>query len=97
MVWRRELAAGEIAAQFDVSFSAVSQHIGVLKRAGLLVERQEGRKRLYRADRGALGPLAGVLEAMWSDRLGTLKSMAEVEQRSIGRNEKGRNAHGAGE
>lgn len=97
LVWREELAAGDIAAQFEVSFSAVSQHLGVLKRAGLLTERQEGRKRFYRADRERLGPLAAMLEAMWSEKLGTLKSLAEVEQRSIDRRERGRNTHGGRE
>jgi len=94
LVWREERAAGEIAAGFDVSFSAVSQHLGVLKRAGLIEERQEGRRRLYRARREALGPLAGVLEAMWAEKLGTLKSLAEVEQRSIDRAGSGRTQTG---
>ena len=97
LVWREELAAGDIAAQFEVSFSAVSQHLGVLKRAGLLTERQEGRKRFYRADRERLGPLAGMLEAMWGESPGTLKSPAEVEQRSIDRRERARTTHGGRE
>ena len=57
LVWDRELSAGEIAAQFDVSWSAVSQHLRVLKTAGFIVERREGTSRLYRADKTALGPL----------------------------------------
>ena len=50
LVWDRELSAGDIAAEFDVSWSAVSQHLRVLKAAGFVVERREGTSRLYRAD-----------------------------------------------
>ena len=42
LVWDRELPAGQIAAQFDVSFSAISQHLHVLKAAGFLIERRRG-------------------------------------------------------
>ncbi len=79
MVWRRELSAGEIAAKFDVSFSAVSQHVSVLKEAGLLAERRDGKRRLYRAERERLGPFAAALEAMWAERLNVLKNLAEEE------------------
>jgi len=84
LVWRRELSAGEIAAKFDVSFSAVSQHVGVLKEAGLLAERRDGKRRLYRAERERLGPFAAALEAMWAERLGVLKALAEDEASSGG-------------
>src|SRR5260370_12086688 len=47
LVWDRELSAGEIAAQFEVSWSAVSQHLRVLKEAGFVIERREGTTRLY--------------------------------------------------
>ena len=50
LVWDRELSAGQIAAQFEVSWSAVSQHLRVLKDAGFVVERREGTSRIYRAD-----------------------------------------------
>ena len=73
LVWDRERSAGEIAGQFDVSFGAVSQHLALLLDAGLVTMRRDGRRRLYRADRGALEGLAAMLEAMWAidlDRLG---------------------------
>jgi DNA-binding transcriptional ArsR family regulator len=73
LVWDRELAAGEIAARFDVSWPAISQNLQVLRRAGLVTERREANRRLYQADPAALGSLRAVLEEMWSadlDRLG---------------------------
>lgn len=77
LVWDRELSAGEIAAHFEVSWPAVSQNLGVLRNAGLVRERRDGRRRLYRAERGALGPLANALREMWREDLRRLK--AEVE------------------
>jgi DNA-binding transcriptional ArsR family regulator len=85
LVWRRERAAGDIARAFDVTFGAVSQHLGLLHRAGLVRVRRDGRRRLYRADRRALGPLAEHLEAMWRGRLGQLKRLAEAEERERSR------------
>ena len=79
LVWDRELSAGEIAAHFEVSWPAVSQNLGVLRNAGLVRERREGRRRLYRAERAALGPLASALQEMWREDLRRLK--AEVESR----------------
>ncbi len=81
LVWDRELAAGEIAAQFDVSWSAVSQHLTVLKTAGFIIERREGKSRLYRADKEALGSLRSVVEDQWQRGLSRLKVLAETEQR----------------
>jgi DNA-binding transcriptional ArsR family regulator len=81
LVWDRELAAGDIAREFDVSWSAISQHLSVLKSAGFLVERREGRSRLYRADQAALGSLRSVVEDHWRRGLNRLKGLAEAEQR----------------
>ncbi len=80
LVWERELAAGEIAAAFDVSWSAISQHLTVLRRAGFLVERRVGTSRRYRADQAALGPLRAVVEEHWRGGLGRMKQLAEAEQ-----------------
>lgn len=80
LVWNRELAAGDIATHFDVSFPAVSQHLGVLREAGFVSVRKEGRARLYRADRKALGPLRPLLEKMWNEKLDRLVSLIEGEQ-----------------
>ena len=73
LVWTRELTAGDIAAHFDVSWSAISQHLKVLRAAGLVHERREGTRRLYRAEREALGPLAAALQQMWEDDLDRLQ------------------------
>jgi DNA-binding transcriptional ArsR family regulator len=81
LVWARELAAGDIAARFDVSFAAVSQHLGVLRDAGFVSVRRDGRTRLYKADRKALGPLRPMLEKMWNEKLDRLVSLIEDEAR----------------
>ena len=79
MVWDRELMAGEIAAGFDVSWPAISQNLGVLRRAGLVVERRVGTRRFYRADQAALGPVAELLRAMWAADLMALKDAVESD------------------
>lgn len=79
MIWRDELSAGDIAARFDVSWPAISQHLGVLKAAGFVIERREGRSRLYRANPKAMGNLRAVIESMWQCRLDDLKSLVEAE------------------
>ena len=82
MVWDAERTAGQIAGQFDVTFGAVSQHLHLLRNAGVLEVRKEGRQRYYRARKEALGPLAKALEAMWSEALDRLKLAAEAEAAS---------------
>ena len=79
LVWTEELAAGDIAARFDVSFAAVSQHLGVLRDAGFVSVRRAGRARLYKADRKALGPLRATLEKMWATSLDRLVTLIEKE------------------
>jgi len=81
LVRDRELAAGEIAANFDVTRSAISQHVGVLKQAGLVTERREGTKRLFRARPEGLADLRSFLDEFWSDRLDVLTREAETEER----------------
>jgi DNA-binding transcriptional ArsR family regulator len=73
LVWERELAAGEIASRFDVSWPAVSQNLAVLKKAGLVTERREANRRYYRADPEALGSLRAVLQEMWTQDLSRLQ------------------------
>lgn len=82
LVWDRELSAGQIAAHFDVSWSAVSQHLRVLKTAGFIVERREGTSRLYHADKAALGSLRAAVEDHWRRGLERVKEMAEAEQQA---------------
>jgi DNA-binding transcriptional ArsR family regulator len=83
LVWDRELSAGEIASHFDVSWPAVSQNLNVLREAGLVSERRDGRRRLYRAEPRALGPLAEALREMWKSDLKSLR--LEVERGRRGR------------
>jgi DNA-binding transcriptional ArsR family regulator len=77
LVRDRELPAGELAGQFDVSRPAVSRHLRVLREAGLVRERREGRQRFYRADPAPLAELREWLERYWDDRLAALKELAE--------------------
>ena len=81
LVWEEELSAGAIAARFDVSFAAVSQHLGVLLDARLVRLRRDGRHRYYRADAAALGDLRPALELMWSQSLDRLARLAEQEEK----------------
>ena len=81
LVWRDELAAGQIhRAMPDVTFGAVSLQLKTLVAAGLLDARADGRRRLYRARRERLGPVAAMLEGMWRDALWRLKLQAELLQ-----------------
>ena len=75
-----ELSAGEIAGHFDVTRPAVSQHLNVLKEAGLVSERRNGTKRLYRARPEGLAQLKAFLEEFWDQRLDALKAEAEREE-----------------
>lgn len=78
-----ELTAGQIAAQFEVTRPAISQHLRVLKDAGLLEERREGVRRLYRSRPEGLAGLRGFLEELWGARLERLKHEAERDERSM--------------
>ena len=80
LVRNDELSAGEIASHFDVTRPAVSQHLNVLKEAGLVNERRNGTRRLYRARPEGLAPVKEYLEEFWDERLETLKREAEREE-----------------
>jgi DNA-binding transcriptional ArsR family regulator len=78
-----ELPAGAIAAHFgDVSRPAISQHLRVLRQAGLLAERRDGTRRLYRVRPEGFGDLREFLALFWDERLATLQREAEREERS---------------
>ena len=81
LIRNRELAAGEIAARFEITRPAISQHLTVLKNAGLVSERRDGARRLYRARPEGLVELRSFLNGFWDDRLDRLKLEAEREQR----------------
>jgi DNA-binding transcriptional ArsR family regulator len=80
LVARDELAAGEIAAAFDVSRTAISQHVTVLKNAGLVTERRDGTRRLYRARPEGLAGLCELLDEMWAGSLDTARRLVESER-----------------
>jgi|RhiMethySRZTD1v2_1073278.scaffolds.fasta_scaffold768063_2 DNA-binding transcriptional ArsR family regulator len=81
LCWRDECTASDLAARFDVTFGAVSQHLKVLRDAGLVTVRRDGTRRYYRANQQALGPLAQYLESMWEDQVERLATLAEATQR----------------
>jgi DNA-binding transcriptional ArsR family regulator len=81
LVQDRELSAGEIAGRFDVTRPAISQHLTILKNAGLVSERRDGARRLYRARPEGLAELRSFLDGFWGDRLERLKREAEREQK----------------
>jgi len=80
LVRDHELSAGEIASNFDVSRPAVSQHLAVLRSAGLLAERRQGTSRYYRARPEGLTGLRDFMDEFWTNRLERLKLVAELEQ-----------------
>jgi DNA-binding transcriptional ArsR family regulator len=84
LVSGKEMASGEIAAHFEVSRPAISQHLQVLKAAGLVRERREGTKRLYQARPQGLTELREFLEEFWEEGLARLAEAAEAEQRRQG-------------
>jgi len=79
LVRDNELAAGEIAAHFDVTRPAVSQHLTVLKDAGLVTERRDGTRRLYRAEPDGLLGLKQFVDRFWATGLTKIKREAEAE------------------
>jgi DNA-binding transcriptional ArsR family regulator len=88
-----ELSAGEIASHFDVSRPAISQHLAALREAGLLSERRDGTRRLYRAQPEALAGLRDFLNEFWTDRLERLKLAAELEQQRRNKRGKPKDGH----
>jgi DNA-binding transcriptional ArsR family regulator len=76
-----ELTAGAIAGRFpDVARPTVSQHLRVLRSAGLVVERREGTRRFYRARPDALAELHAFVGEFWDARLAALKETLEEEE-----------------
>lgn len=77
-----ELAAGEIAETFEVTRTAVSQHLTVLRSAGLVTERRDGTRRLYRARPEGLMELRRFLDDLWGTSLDTARRLVEAERTS---------------
>jgi DNA-binding transcriptional ArsR family regulator len=81
LVRERELAAGDIARKFAMTRPAVSQHLRILREAGLLVERRAGTRRLYALRPEGLDQLRSFIDEFWDVRLRRLKRAAEAIER----------------
>jgi DNA-binding transcriptional ArsR family regulator len=83
LVLKSDMSAGEIAGNFkSITRPAVSQHIGVLKKAGLITERRKGTSRIYGLRSEGFEPIKALLECFWDSRLHNLKTVAEKEERA---------------
>jgi DNA-binding transcriptional ArsR family regulator len=80
----RPMAVGELAGELPVSRPAVSQHLRVLKTAGLVRERAEGTRRVYRIDLDGVGELRNYFDRFWDQALADFKAEAERRERSKG-------------
>jgi DNA-binding transcriptional ArsR family regulator len=76
-VWRDELPVGELVDRLELSYAGVSQHLSLLREAGFVTVRREGKQRFYRADHEQLGPLKLFLESFWADQLDRLATLAK--------------------
>jgi len=81
LIANEELSAGEIAEHFDVTRPAVSQHLTVLKSAGLIAERRDGTKRLYRIEPEGISELRQFVENLWSSARDTARRLVEEDHR----------------
>ena len=77
----RPSAVGELARAFPVSRPAVSQHLKVLKDAGLVVDRPDGNRRIYQVDPDGVAALREYLEQFWTRSLAAFRQAAEEPQR----------------
>jgi DNA-binding transcriptional ArsR family regulator len=75
-----ELPAGEIAGNFRTSRQAVSQHLQILMKLGLLDERRDGAKRLYTVRKEGFAELRAFLDVFRDDRLSSLKRQVEADK-----------------
>ncbi len=78
LVWDGERSAGEIADAGGLSPAAASQHLRVLREAGLVRVRRAGNHRFYRAEAARVAELRGALEAFWGERLARMRDAAET-------------------
>ena len=81
LVREREMAAGTIARRFKLTRPAVSQHIAILREAGLLDERRVGAQRFYVVRNEGFDELVRYIEGFWRQRLRRLKQVAEAVER----------------
>ncbi|MGI9120996.1 MAG: ArsR/SmtB family transcription factor, partial [Acidimicrobiales bacterium] len=82
LVWSQEMPATDIAEHFaEVTRSAISQHLRVLKEASLVNERRDGTRRLYRANTDEMAKLHAFLDDYWTSGLDRLRDVAEAAER----------------
>ena len=74
-----EMSAGDIASRFEVTRTAISQHLRVLNDSGLISERREGTRRIYRARPEGMKDLRAYLDEFWHEGLGRMRAAAEAE------------------
>jgi DNA-binding transcriptional ArsR family regulator len=79
----RPRAVGELACELPVSRPAVSQHLKVLKDAGLVVDRPAGNRRIYRLNPEGVGALRAQLDRFWSEALATYKRVVEQDTEEV--------------
>jgi DNA-binding transcriptional ArsR family regulator len=80
----RPQAVGELASELPVSRPAVSQHLKVLKDAGLVVDRAAGNRRVYRVDPYGVSVLRAQLDRFWNQALTTYKEVVEQDNKEVG-------------
>ena len=79
----RPRAVGELASEFPVSRPAVSQHLRVLKAAGLVMDRRAGNRRIYQADPHGVAALRDQLDRFWNQALATFKEVVEQDKQGV--------------
>ena len=89
LVHREELPAGRIASHFRVSRPAISQHLRVLRDAGLVAERREGTRRLYRIRPEGFADVSAFVGGFWDTGLARLKAEAERQEQALRAEESG--------
>ena len=81
LVWDEERPVGDLVNELDLSYAGVSQHLALLREAGFVTVRRDGKRRLYRADHEQLGPLKLFLESFWTGSVDRLAHLAEEAER----------------
>jgi DNA-binding transcriptional ArsR family regulator len=79
----RPRAVGELAQDLPVSRPAVSQHLKVLKDAGLVADRREGTRRIYQLDPAGVGALRAELDRFWNQALAAYKQVVEESEEEV--------------
>jgi DNA-binding transcriptional ArsR family regulator len=80
-VWADELSASEISQHFPaVTRSAISQHLTILRRSGLVRERRDGTRRLYSVNKSELAKLRAFLDSFWTNNLEQLRTLTEADE-----------------